>query len=190
MPGMHQSMQSGSMARALAAPPMSAVSQPKRSRMAVASAFAPASLPPMNIVGFVPPKSGLTMCALPTHDQALTKWAWGACCCRRSIRDSLGPVKNLSTPSSGGSSVMGLVASSTVLPARCATPASAIADSAALPFTASTMISPQAAASANVPTAAFAPAFAFQSASFEGSREPRMAAKPCFKKPSASTSPT
>jgi hypothetical protein len=52
MPGMHQSMHSGSIARAASTLPMSSVSQPKRSRFACACSLAAPSLPQMNIDGF------------------------------------------------------------------------------------------------------------------------------------------
>ena len=54
---MHQRMQSGSIARAASALPMSAVSQPNWSRMPVTVFFAASSLPQMNIVGLPPGKS-------------------------------------------------------------------------------------------------------------------------------------
>ena len=44
-PGMHHRMQSGSIARAASALPMSSVSQPKASRTAFTSVFADSSLP-------------------------------------------------------------------------------------------------------------------------------------------------
>src|ERR1700760_3827196 len=68
-PGMHHKMQSGSMARAASTPPMSSVSQPKRSRTSRASALAPASLPQMNIDGLPPGKLGLTIDGLPTDEK-------------------------------------------------------------------------------------------------------------------------
>ena len=46
----------------------------------VTSLFAPSSLPQMNIVGFSPLKSGLTMNALPTQLNAFTKFAVGRSC--------------------------------------------------------------------------------------------------------------
>ena len=51
---MHQSMQSGSIARAASTPPMSSASQPNWSRTFVTAALAAASFPQMNIVGRPP----------------------------------------------------------------------------------------------------------------------------------------
>ena len=85
---------------------------------------------------------------------------------------------------------MGLVVSMTVFPASASGPQSAIAASAAVPFTASTTGSPKRAVSAKVPTDAFAPACFFQAASCAGTRVPRMTARPCARNPFASVSPT
>ncbi len=68
-------------------------------------------------------------------------------------------------------------------------PANASASSAARPFTASTRRSAFA-ASAKVPVLAFGPALSFHASSFFGSRDPRVTAYPCFKRPFARTSPT
>ncbi len=57
---MHQSMQSGSMARAASAWPMSAASHPNWFRMPLTVRFATASLPQMNIVGCPPVNWGFT----------------------------------------------------------------------------------------------------------------------------------
>ena len=62
----------------------------------------------------------------------------------------------------------------TSLPARLAAPASAIAGSAPVPLTASTMMSPHAAVSATVPIDALPFAPDFHAASLAGSREPRI----------------
>src|SRR5512137_1202719 len=72
-PGMHQSMQSGSMARAASAFPMSETSQPNWSTMPEMIFFAPSSLPQMNMVGLPPANFGSLMQALPTELNALTK---------------------------------------------------------------------------------------------------------------------
>ena len=113
------------------------------------------------------------MNALPTQENAFTKRAFGARRARRSMSDSACVVKNARTPSFGGASAMGFVASMTTLPASASGPASAIASSAAVPFTASTTTDAAFAASANVPTRPLAPARCCQAASFFGSREPR-----------------
>src|SRR6185312_1121758 len=76
-PGMHQSMHSGSIARAAVAPPRSSVSQPNCSRMPVTVCLAAASLPQMNIVGRPAANFGLTIFAFPTELNALTKRACG-----------------------------------------------------------------------------------------------------------------
>ena len=88
----------------------------------------------------------------PTELNAFTKCASLNWRCSVSISDMLMSVKNRSTPFSGGASSIGLQASITVFPARFFAPASVSASAAALPFTASTISSPNAAASANVPT--------------------------------------
>ena len=125
------------------------------------------------MVGFTPPKSGSTMNAWPTHENAFTNRASGEASWSRSMSDSFGPVNRRSTPFTGGASAIGFVVSITVFPASPA-PEAFTAASAAVPFTASTTIPPNAAVSANVPIEALAPAFAFQSASFAGWREPRI----------------
>src|SRR5262245_7051018 len=79
-PGIHQSMQSGSMARAASAFPMSAASKPKPSMTAAACFLAASSLPQMNIVGLPPTNVGSTMKALPMQEKAFTKRALGASC--------------------------------------------------------------------------------------------------------------
>ena len=140
----------------------------------MASDLAPASSPQMNMVGGPPGKLGLTMNGLPMQLNALTKWAWGAAACRRSIRLWPKSVKNDRTPFSAGASAMGLVASSTVFPVRLSRPASSRADSAPLPLTANTMRSAKDAASAKVPTEALAPAPFFHSASLAGERLARI----------------
>src|SRR5439155_540386 len=76
-PGMHQRTHSGSIARAASTLPMSSTSQPKRARIDFTSSFASARFPQMNMVGLVPPKSGFTIRALPTHEKAFTKFARG-----------------------------------------------------------------------------------------------------------------
>ena len=58
---MHHSMQSGSIARAASARPISAVSHPNWSSRPVTIVLAAASLPQMNMVGFPPLNCGLTM---------------------------------------------------------------------------------------------------------------------------------
>ena len=58
----------------------------------------------MNIVGLPPGKTGLTMSALPTQENAFTRCADGTSRCRRSRSESFGPVKNCSTPFTGGTS--------------------------------------------------------------------------------------
>ena len=119
---MHQSMQSGSMARAAMALPMSAVSQPNCSRTDVTVFFASASLPQMNIVGLPPLKLRIDHQIAADRIERLdelahrrTRAAGAPSATRR------GSVKNLITPSVGGASAMGLVASMTTfgrLPAR------------------------------------------------------------------------
>ena len=81
------------------------------------------SFPQMNIVGGPPFSLGLTMRALPTLLNALTKRALGAALCSRSIRESSRVVKKLITPFTGGASAIGLVASMTILPASACAPA-------------------------------------------------------------------
>ena len=71
---MHQSMHSGSMARAASALPISAVSQPNCARIPDTAFFATSSLPQMNMVG-VPVNCGFTMHAAPTELKAFTKRA-------------------------------------------------------------------------------------------------------------------
>src|ERR1039457_1025227 len=93
-------------------------------------------------------------------------------------------LKNFSTPFSGGASSIGLVASITVLSVRLFGPAERSAEDAALPFTASTTISPNAAAAPNVPVAPFGFAVA-HSASFSGVRLPIVTSWPCFSNPLA-----
>ena len=56
------------------------------------------SLPQMNMVGFPPLNCGLTIAALPTELNALTKCASGNSFCSCSISDWSSLVKNLSTP--------------------------------------------------------------------------------------------
>src|SRR6188768_2114441 len=112
---MHHSIARGSIARAPAALPISAVSQPNDSSTAVTSAFAPSLLPQINIVGRPSEKEGFTISVLPTEQNDFTKCASGARACSRSIRDSPGPVKYGITPSTGGAAAMGLVVSMTVL---------------------------------------------------------------------------
>src|ERR1017187_6637850 len=181
---MHQSMHKGSMARAAAAPPISAVSHPNWSRTVLTCFFAPASLPQINIVGFPPSNFGFTISAAPTELKAFTKCAPENSCCNCSMCDSLMLLKNFSTPSSGGASSIGLVASTTVLPARLFAPAARSAEDAALPFTARTTNSPNAAAAANVPVAPLGFAVA-HSASFSGVRLPIVTSWPCFSNPLA-----
>jgi hypothetical protein len=82
---------------------------------------------------------------------AFTNFTSGNAVCSRSISESFGDVKNLTTPSSGGPGAIGFVVSIASLPLRFAGPASRTAASAASPFTASTTPSAQAATSANVP---------------------------------------
>ena len=82
------------------------------------------------------------MSAFPTHENALTRFAAGARFCRRSIRDSSSVVKYESTPWTGGFSAIGLVVSITVLPASDCAPHRSITASAAVPLTASTIVSP------------------------------------------------
>ncbi len=111
----------------------------------------------MNMVGGPPGSFGSIMSALPTQEKAFTKWAAGTLACKRSRRESPGPVKNGITPFTGGPSAMGLLVSMTVLPARAPAQDSAAA-TAPVPFTAITTSSPNRAASAKVPACAFGPA--------------------------------
>jgi hypothetical protein len=106
--------------------------------------------------------------------------------CSRSISDSSRLVKNLITPLTGGASAIGLVVSMTTLPASVSGPASRTTFSAAVPFTASTTMSPNRAASWTAPTLAREPAFAAHSLSLPASRLPTIVSKPCFTKPLAS----
>jgi len=122
------------------------------------------------MVGLPPGNDGPTMNALPTLLNALTKRASGNAFCNRSINESFGPVKKRITPSSGGSSLMGLVVSITTLPVRCFPPARFSASSAPRPWTASTRASAHAATSANVPLGM--PLADENSASFLGVRLP------------------
>ena len=138
-------------------------------------AFAPSSLPQMNIVGFCG-NCGLTMNALPTQLNALTNFACGAFFCSCSISDSLKSVKYCSTPCTGGLSAIGFVESITTLPARFATPHWSSASSAAPPLTESTTMSAHFAASANVPVDASPFAPVFHAASLPGSRDARIVA--------------
>lgn len=111
----------------------------------------------MNIVGLPAEYCGFTIFGFPTELNAFTKFTFGCAAWRRSISDSSRLVKNFSTPFTGGAAAMGLVGSITVLPASVSPPASSSTSSAMVPFTASTTISPNLAASANEPT--FAPPF-------------------------------
>jgi hypothetical protein len=129
-------MQSGSMARAASAAPMSATSQPNSPSMALTLAFACALLPQINIVGFSS-NEGLYIKAFPTHENAFTKCAEGAMSCSRFISDSFILVKKLSAPFTGMASAMGLHASIIVLPAKFAGPQLRITSSATVPLTAS-----------------------------------------------------
>jgi hypothetical protein len=110
------------------------------------------------------------MFALPTLLNALTNRTAGKADCSCSISELFGPVKNSRTPSVGGFAAIGLVVSMTTFSARCSGPAARITSSAAAPFTASTMISPHSATSANV--AAGMPDAFENSASFDGVRLP------------------
>jgi hypothetical protein len=130
----------------------------------------------------------LIIIGLPTLEKAFTKLAAGASFCRRSISDSLGPVKYCRTPLTGGAAAIGLVASRTVLPARLSTPARRIASSATRPSTASTRMSALAATSAKV--ASGMPFCALHSPSLLPSRLAIVTSWPCFLKPAASTLPT
>src|SRR5437899_8239706 len=58
-------------------PPMSIVGHPKSDRMPVTVAFAPSSLPQMNMSGGPPGSWGLIIKALPTMLKALTTFASG-----------------------------------------------------------------------------------------------------------------
>jgi hypothetical protein len=175
-PGMHHSMHRGSMARALSTEPISSVSQPNAVRMPRTSAFAWSLLPQMNMLGLPPRKDGFTIKAFPTQEKALTRKAPGARRCRRSISESFGPVKKVSTPLVGGISAMGLVASITTLPVSDAGGSEETSDSTAEPLTARMMISAAAAASAKVPADAVPAAPVNHGASFAGSRLPRTTA--------------
>jgi hypothetical protein len=88
---MHQSMQSGSMARAASTRPQSSLSHPNSSSTRRTTSFAPASSPQMNIVGRTA-SLGSTNSALPTLEKAFTNRAAGARFCSRSMSESLGPV--------------------------------------------------------------------------------------------------
>ena len=144
----------------------------------------------MNIVGGPPSSFGSTINALPTQEKAFTKRASGARSWSCSISDRSRVVKNRSTPFTGGASAIGFVTSITVFPARASAPARSMTDAAADPFTARTTNSPLLAASAKLPTEAFAPAFAIQASSFLGSRVPRTTSCPRERNPSARVSPT
>ena len=69
-----------------------------------------------------PVNVGLTITALPRQLNAFTNFAAGNAASNCSMSDSFGPVKNRSTPSSGGASAMGFVASITSLPESDAAP--------------------------------------------------------------------
>src|SRR5271166_4707067 len=138
----------------------------------------------MNMVGRPPAKCGLTICALPTELNALTKWADGKAFCSRSISESVRVVKYDSTPLTGGPPPIGLQASITVLPWSAFGPMSFSASSATCPATASTTTSPKAAASAKVLTAAPG-CFSVHSFSFARSRVPIATSWPCLRKPAA-----
>ena len=122
-PGIHQSMQRGSMARAASTAPMSSVSHPNRSRIPVTCFLAASSLPQMNMEGLPSLKKGLYIRALPTLLNALTKFAFGAACCNCSISEWSRLVLNFNTPFSGGAGAIGLVTSMMVLPSRFFSPA-------------------------------------------------------------------
>src|SRR6185437_15606468 len=170
-PGMHQSMHSGSMARAASTPPISSTSQPNWSSSGVMRSLALWSAPQMNIVGLPPAYTGSTMRALPTELSALTKRTCGNSRCSRSRSESSRVVKNFNTPFTGGASASGLVASITGLPARLDGPAARTMAAAAVPLTARTPTSANFAVSSGVATCAPG-LFRAQSRSFSGFLEP------------------
>jgi hypothetical protein len=143
----------------------------------------------MNMVGLAPLNCGFTMHALPTELKALTKRAPLNSRCRRSINESSRLVKNFNTPLAGGASAMGLVVSTTGLPARFGAVAARSASIAAVPLTASTISSPKRATSAKDPNGILGLSFA-QSLSFAGVLVPTITSWPCARHPLASTFPT
>src|SRR5678815_3031769 len=85
--------------------------------------------------GLLSPKLGSTIKTLPTQEKHFTKFTSGAIAWRRSIRLSSRVVKKCKTPLEGGTSLIGLVVSSTVLFLRFSIPALRTASSAPVPFT-------------------------------------------------------
>src|ERR1051325_1868795 len=187
MPYSTQLMHIGAREREQSMPPMSTTPQPNASQICVTIFFASASLPQRNISGGPPGNCGLIMCALPTVLNALTTRARGIRRWICSPRESVVP-----TNSVGGIPLLkssGFVASIRTLLSKDSSPASLIASAAPAPRVARTRMSPNCAASANVPaeTRAFADA---HSRSFSGSREPIFTSWPRLAKPAASSLPT
>lgn len=108
--------------------------------------------------------TGSTITIFPMLLNAFTKCICGKPACNFSMSDSLALVKNLSTPSFGGTDANGLVVSITVLPCRFSGPAKVSMSIAASPLPASTMTSPNFAASSKLPVKASFPAVSFQAA--------------------------
>src|ERR1017187_9601744 len=188
---MHHSMHSGSSAREAIMPPQSNGSQPKLRITPSTCRLAAASFPQRNIVGGPCSYFGCIMRAAPTLLKALTTCASGAAAWTRSPSDSFRPVVNTSTPSTGGASAIGLVVSITVLPARLAGRASAMASSAARPSVVKTTSSPNCAVCSKVPARApeSCPTHC-RTSGLLGSREPSITVWPCSRKPAPSTLPT
>src|SRR5688572_9362425 len=100
---MHHKMQSGSIARAASALPISSVSHPNDLRMPDTFFLEFSSFPQMNMVGGPPLKPGLYIMALPTLLNAFTTFASGNHFWILSISESSSVVKYFKTPLSGGS---------------------------------------------------------------------------------------
>ena len=120
---MHQSMHSGSIARAASAVPMSAVSQPNWSRMPCATALRRRVVAADEHRRLAAGNCGLTIARVADGIERLDEVRV------REVRSAAAPsairsrvVKNLRTPLAGGASAIGLVASITILPARLAEP--------------------------------------------------------------------
>src|SRR5579862_1286663 len=147
-PGMHHKMHKDSMAPAAPDLPISSVSHPNAVRISVTRRLARSSSPQMNMVGFPSLNFGLYISVFPALLKALTRLASGNAFCVLSISESPGPVKKRSTPSLGGSLLMGLDTSMTTFPLKLFLPAALMTSSVAEPGIARTSRSPNAALSA------------------------------------------
>ncbi len=183
-------MQSGSRRRAPSMPPRSTVSQPNALHTSATAPRAEASFPQRNMVGGPPGNFGSTMCALPTVLKTFTTRAPGSQRWTCSPPESVWPsARRGGVP---GSKTSGFVTSRTTLPLRFSTPASVRAFSVPLQCVARTSISPNAAASRNVPAEPFPGCLAAQAAvfSFVTSRAPSFTVCPRDTNPFPSAWPT